>query len=100
MICGTIFGVTCTYLFSTVHVTMQPKSKILLDLIDSIAISPVKLMHLKVFGCYMHGTLKTWSVHPPQPKPELELRAKGQIISKGVFWCLQFLPKDERKHVE
>ena len=76
MICGTIFGVTCTYLFSTDHVTMQPKSKILLDLIDSIAISPVKLMHLKVFGCYMHGTLKTWSVHPPQPKPELETRVR------------------------
>ena len=76
MICGTIFGVTCTYLFSTDHVTMQPKSKILLDLIDSIAISPVRLMHLKVFGCYMHGTLKTWSVHPPQPKPELETRVR------------------------
>ena len=76
------------------------KIKAPLELIDSIATSPVKLMHLKVFGCYMHGTLKTWSVHPPQPKPELELRAKGQIISKGVFWCLQFLPKGERKHVE
>ena len=60
----------------TVHVTMQPKSKLLLVLIDSIATSPVKLMHLKVFGCYMHGTLKTWSVHPPQPKPELEPRAR------------------------
>ena len=63
-------------LFSTVLVTMQPKSQRLLELIDSIATLPCKLMHLKVFGCYMHGTLKTWSVHPPQPKQELELRAR------------------------
>ena len=58
--------------FGTVLVTMQPKSQLLLELIDSIASLPGKLMHLKVFGCYMHGTLKTWSVHPPQPKQELK----------------------------
>ena len=55
---------------------MQPKPQLLLELIDSKATLPSKLMHLKVFGCYMHGTLKTWSVHPPQPKQELELRAR------------------------